>query len=37
MTYIGRGVPSLTNTRLVAGKGQFVDDREGSLALDRRV
>jgi carbon-monoxide dehydrogenase large subunit len=26
VTYVGREVPSLTNTRLVAGKGQFVDD-----------
>src|SRR5262249_683598 len=26
MTYVGQEVPSLTNTRLVAGRGQFVDD-----------
>ena len=26
MTYVGQGVPSLTNTQLVAGKGTFVDD-----------
>src|SRR3990170_4269854 len=26
MTYVGRAVPSLTNTKLVAGKGTFVDD-----------
>src|SRR5438094_7620948 len=26
MTYVGQGVPGLTNTRLVAGKGRFVDD-----------
>ncbi len=26
MGYVGKGVPSLTNTRLVAGRGQFVDD-----------
>lgn len=26
MTYVGTGVPSLTNTRLVAGRGTFVDD-----------
>jgi CO/xanthine dehydrogenase Mo-binding subunit len=26
MTYVGQRVPSLTNERLVAGKGTFVDD-----------
>ena len=26
MTYVGQGIPSLTNTQLVAGKGTFVDD-----------
>src|SRR5919106_4867543 len=26
MTYVGQGVPSLTNTRLAAGRGTFVDD-----------
>jgi aerobic carbon-monoxide dehydrogenase large subunit len=26
MTYIGQPVPSLTNTKLVAGRGRFVDD-----------
>ena len=26
MTYVGQGVPSLTNTKLVAGRGRFVDD-----------
>jgi carbon-monoxide dehydrogenase large subunit len=26
MTYVGQGIPSLTNTKLVAGKGTFVDD-----------
>ena len=26
MTYVGQGVPSLTNNELVAGKGTFVDD-----------
>ena len=26
MTYVGQRVPSLTNTRLVAGRGKFVDD-----------
>ena len=26
MTYIGQEIPSLTNTKLVAGKGTFVDD-----------
>ena len=26
MTYVGKGVPALTNTRLVAGKGTFTDD-----------
>ena len=26
MTYVGQRVPSLTNTRLVAGRGTFVDD-----------
>jgi len=26
VTYVGQGVPSLTNTKLVAGRGRFVDD-----------
>ena len=26
MSYVGQGIPSLTNTRLVAGRGRFVDD-----------
>jgi carbon-monoxide dehydrogenase large subunit len=26
LTYIGTGIPSLTNTKLVAGRGRFVDD-----------
>ena len=26
MTYVGQAVPSLTNTKLVAGRGRFVDD-----------
>ena len=26
MTYVGQPVPSLTNTKLVAGRGRFVDD-----------
>jgi aerobic carbon-monoxide dehydrogenase large subunit len=26
VTYVGKGVPGLTNTKLVAGRGQFVDD-----------
>jgi carbon-monoxide dehydrogenase large subunit len=26
LTYVGRPVPSLTNTKLVAGRGRFVDD-----------
>jgi carbon-monoxide dehydrogenase large subunit len=26
MSYIGKGVPAMTNTRLVAGKGTFTDD-----------
>jgi carbon-monoxide dehydrogenase large subunit len=26
MSYVGQAVPSFTNTRLVAGRGQFVDD-----------
>ena len=26
MTYVGKGIPALTNTRLVAGKGTFTDD-----------
>ena len=26
MSYVGQGIPSLTNTKLVAGRGRFVDD-----------
>ena len=26
MTYVGQEIPSLTNTKLVAGRGTFVDD-----------
>jgi aerobic carbon-monoxide dehydrogenase large subunit len=26
VSYVGQGIPSLTNTRLVAGRGRFVDD-----------